>query len=135
MRQAPSPLDNLLRLHVRYYGEDPTEIRLSQQHCTFLQVFRHLNKARTRQRAGHSDRAEMPKISVGDSVAYRVHARHSKLDARWAPFYTVVKRLSPVTFLVKNQADGRTQKVHADDVHTVWRSSGGNLREKLHSLR
>ena len=41
------------------------------------------------------------------------NARTCKLDIKWEPFYRVIECNSPVTYVIRNQLDGKTVKVHA----------------------
>ncbi|CAC5415478.1 unnamed protein product [Mytilus coruscus] len=47
------------------------------------------------------------------AVFYRNHLRKSKLDSKWKPFYRIIEQRSPVSFIIKNQLNGNTTKVHA----------------------
>ena len=42
------------------------------------------------------------------------HIRKSKLDRRWNPYWRIIKKTSPVTFVIRNQLDGKTTKTHAE---------------------
>lgn len=61
------------------------EIRLLQQHHTFVQVPQQLNKAQVMQKVDKDRHAELYNISVGDNVLHRKHVQHSKLDMKWVP--------------------------------------------------
>ncbi|CAC5360969.1 unnamed protein product [Mytilus coruscus] len=52
-------------------------------------------------------------IKVEQAVFYRHHLRISKLDSKWKPFYRIIEQRSPVSFIIKNQLNGDTTKVHA----------------------
>ena len=45
---------------------------------------------------------------------YRRHQRRNKLEGRWKPYYRVVDKTSPVTYVIRNQLDGVTVRVHAE---------------------
>ena len=42
------------------------------------------------------------------------HIRKSKLDRRWNPYWRIIKKTSPETFLIRNQLDCKTTKTHAE---------------------
>ncbi|CAC5388237.1 unnamed protein product [Mytilus coruscus] len=52
-------------------------------------------------------------LTKRQAVFYRNHLRKSKLDSKWKPFYRIIEQRSPVSFIIKNQLNGNTTKVHA----------------------
>ena len=52
----------------------------------------------------------------------------SKLSSNWKPYYRVIKALSDVTFVIKNQLSGHTQVVNA---HNLRRVSSENVWKNL----
>ena len=81
---------------------------------SFKLVHRYLKKAKRRQ-GKYADKNSQPvEITVGDPVYYKNHARKSKLQGHWRPYFRVIKQTTPVTFIIKNQLDGTTTKAHAE---------------------
>lgn len=56
------------------------------------------------------------KFAIGDPVYYRNHLRKSKLEMKWKPYYRIIEQTSPVTYIIKNQLDGSTTKVHMEHI-------------------
>ena len=113
-RDVVLPIDNLLKPRRKYQGEAMHKIALEQQHKSFMQVHNYLKKAKRRQ-AKYADKnsKDIP-FEVGDPVYLKNHIRKSKLDRRWNPYWRIIKKTSPVTFLIRNQLDGKTTKTHAE---------------------
>ena len=44
------------------------------------------------------------------------HTKKGKLDVNWKPFWRVIKKTSPVTYIIKHQLDGSFTKVHAENI-------------------
>ena len=55
-------------------------------------------------------------LDVGDPVYYRAHNRQGKLDQKWRPYYRIVEKTSPVTFVIWNQLAEKVKRVHANDL-------------------
>ena len=45
---------------------------------------------------------------VGDSVFYKNHQTKGKLDLKWKPYYRIIEKKGPVSYIIKNQLDGVT---------------------------
>jgi hypothetical protein len=56
------------------------------------------------------------KFEIGDAVYYKNFQRKSKLESKWKPFYRIIQQTSPVTYVIKNQLNGSTTKVHAEQI-------------------
>jgi len=113
-RDVILPIDNLLMPRRRYLGEDRHQIALEQQHKAFVTVQRNLQKARKRQ-AKYAQRNTHPvELKVGDPVYVKLHARQNKLQSKWQPYFRIMEQPTPVTFVIRNQLDGRTIRTHAD---------------------
>ena len=52
---------------------------------------------------------------VGNPVFYKKHVR-TKIEGRWRPFYRIIEQKSPVTYVLRNQLDGKTVESHANDI-------------------
>ena len=112
-REVVVPIDNLLKPRHKYQGEEPHKIALEQQHKAFLLVHQNRRKAMKKRNQNINSKAKDVTLKIGDPVYYRNHARKSKLDPKWQPYYPILEQTSPVTFVIKNQLDGSTVKVHA----------------------
>ena len=113
-RDVVLPLDNILKPRRKYTGEDQHKIALQQQHKSFTLVHRHLKKAKRRQMAYANQNVKPVELEVGDPVYLKNHLRKNKLESRWKPYYRIIEKKSPQTFVIRNQLDGSTVKSHAD---------------------
>ena len=105
------PVDNLLKPQRKYHGEEEHKITLQEQHKAFLNEKNNLRKAKQRQ-ARYADRnTKSVDFKVGDPVYYKNNRRKEKLDLKWKPFYRILEKRGPVTYIIKNQLDGSTSKV------------------------
>lgn len=99
-------------------------------------VHQNRKKAKIRRNEYANKKATEIKFKVGDPVYYRNHGRKNKLDIKWQPYFRIIEQTSPVTFIIKNQLDGSTSKVHAQHLRlaniTEWEiprdKSGRKLR-------
>ena len=113
-RDVVLPIDNILKPRRKYVGEEQHKIALQQQHKLFTLVHNHMKRAKKRQ-AKYADRGSKPvDFQVGDPVYYKRHQRRNKLEGKWQPYYRVVEKTSPVTYVIRNQLDGVVVKVHAE---------------------
>ena len=113
-RDVVLPIDNILKPRRKYVGEEQHKIALQQQHKLFTLVHNHMKRAKKRQ-AKYADRGSKPvDFQVGDPVYYKRHQRRNKLEGKWQPYYRVVEKTSPVTYVIRNQLDGVAVKVHAE---------------------
>lgn len=113
-RDVVLPVDNLFKLRRKYQGEDMHQIMLQEQHKTFIQVRRHMKKAKKRQAKYHDRNTKQVEFSIGDPVFYKNNQKKSKLDARWVPYHRVIEKTGPASYVIKNQLTGTTSKVHAE---------------------
>ncbi|CAG2188365.1 unnamed protein product [Mytilus edulis] len=109
------PIDNLLKPRRKYVGEDPHKILLEQQHKSFILVHRNLKKSKEKQKQNADKNRQEINLEIGDPVYFKNHLRKSKLDTKWKPYYRIIEKTSPVTFVLKNQLDGSVaKKVHLE---------------------
>ena len=112
-RDPVLPIDNILKPRRKYVGEDPHKILLEQQHKSFVMVHKNMKKSKKKQKDQADKTRQETDFKVGDAVYYKNHLRKSKLDSKWKPFYRIIEQKSPVSFIIKNQLNGTTTKVHA----------------------
>ena len=113
-RDVVLPIDNIMKPRRKYLGEDYHQIALQEQHKAFVSVRNHLKKAKKRQ-AKYADKGTKEiEFQVGDPVFYKNNQRKGKLDLKWKPYYRIIKKKGPVSYVIKNQLDGTTSKVHAE---------------------
>ncbi|CAG2210600.1 unnamed protein product [Mytilus edulis] len=105
-RDPVLPIDNLLKPRRKYVGEDPHKILLEQQHKSFILVHRNLKKSKEKQKQNADKNRQEINLEIGDPVYFKNHLRKSKLDTKWKPYYRIIEKTSPVTFVLKNQLDG-----------------------------
>jgi hypothetical protein len=110
------PVDQLLQPRQRYHGEEYHKIALQEQHNTFLSVYKNLKKAKREQASYAGKTAKDIKFEIGDPVFYKNFRKRSKLDVNWKPFYRIMEKKSPLTYIIKNQLDNSTVKVHAEQI-------------------
>ena len=113
-RDVVLPIDNILKPRRRYLGEDPHKIAIEQQHKTFTMVQRILKRSKKRQAKYANRNAVDVDLKIGDPVYYKNNQRQSKLQSKWKPFYRIIEQISPVTFKIKNQLDGKVTKAHKE---------------------
>ena len=113
-RDVVLPVENILKPRRRYVGEEMHQIALQEQHKSFVAVRNHLRKAKKRQ-AKYADRGTKTiEFKVGDPVYYKNNQRKGKLDLKWKPYYRILEKRGLVTYVIKNQLNGSTCKVHAE---------------------
>ena len=113
-RDVVLPIDNLLKPRRKYQGEETHKIALQEQHKSFVTVRNNLKKAKKRQAKYANKNTKVVEFEVGDPVYYKNNQRKGKLDMKWKPFYRILERRGPVSYVIKNQLDGTTSKVHAE---------------------
>lgn len=113
-RDVVLPVDNLFKLRRKYQGEELHQIGLQEQHKAFIHVRRHLKKAKKRQAKYHDRNAKTVEFKVGDPVFYKNNQRKGKLDIKWRPYYRIIEKTGPVSYVIKDQLSGSTSKVHAE---------------------
>ena len=90
-------------------------IRLQEQYKPFVTVRNHLRKAKKRH-AKYADRGPKEiEYKVGDPVYYK-NPRKGKFNVKYLPYYRIIKKNGPVSFVIKNQLDGSTTKAYAGDI-------------------
>jgi hypothetical protein len=77
-------------------------------------VQRILKRSKKRQAKYANRNAVDVDLKVGDPVYYKNNQRQSKLQSKWKPFYRIIEQISPVTFKIKNQLDGKVTKAHKE---------------------
>ena len=135
-RDVVLPVDNLLKPRRKYHGEELHKITLQEQHKAFVTVRNNLRKSKKRQ-ARYADRnSKAVEFEIGDPVYYKNNKRMNKFDLKWKPFYRVIEKRGPVTYIIKNQLDGSTSKVHAEMLRlaniedwNISKNTGKRLRD------
>ena len=112
-RDVVLPLDTILKPRRRQYSDNLHEVALQQQHKSFVMVHRHMKEAKRRQKEYADRNSKDDNFQVGDPVYLRNHRRTNKLDVKWSPFFRVISKTGPLSFVVRSQLDGTTTKVHA----------------------
>ena len=113
-RDPVLPLDNILRPRRRYTGEELHKIIIENQHRMYTQVHNRIRKSQAKSRDKANAKRTPVELQVGDPVYVRKHQRSGKLDQKWRAYFRITKKLTPTSFLVRNQLDGTQHKVHAD---------------------
>ena len=110
------PIDNLLKPRRKYQGEDYHKIILEEQHKSFKKVCAQIQKSKRRQADYANKNTKDIKFEINDPVYYKNFQRTNKLDSKWRPYYRIIEQKSPLTYVIKNQLDNSTIKVHADQL-------------------
>ena len=74
----------------------------------------HLKKAKKKQAKCADGGTKTVEFEIGDPVFYKSNQRKSKLDLKWKPYYRIIEKKGPVSYVIRNQLDGSTCKVHAE---------------------
>ena len=110
-RDPVLPVDTLLAPKYRYQGEEYVPTMLENMHSAHHQVRHNLEQSRERNKVYYDRKAKPVNLKVGDMVYFRNPAdatQSSKLSLHWRPFYRIIKALSDVTFVIKDQLSGGT---------------------------
>ena len=129
-RDPVLPVDTLLSPKYRYQGEEYVPTMLENTHKAHHHVQYNLARSHERNKFYYDRKAKPVQIRVGDMVYFRDPsdaAQSSKLTSHWKPFYRVIKALSEVTFVIKNQLSGYTKVVNAQNLRlanseTEWKN-------------
>ncbi|CAC5394092.1 unnamed protein product [Mytilus coruscus] len=105
------PTNNILKPRRKYYGEEH-KIAIQKQHKSF--VLKYLKRDKKRQAKYANKNAKEVKFKVGDLVYLKHHRKQNKRQANWRPYYRIIEKTSPVSFIVKNQLDGSITETHAE---------------------
>ena len=73
-----------------------------------------MRKAKKRQAKYADSNLKVIEFEVGDPAYYRNNRIKNKFDLKWKPFYSLIEKKGPVTYLIKHQLDGSVSKVHAE---------------------
>ena len=98
-----------------------------------------MRKAKKRQ-AKYADRnAKDVTFQIGDPVYLKRHQRANKLQGKWIPYYRILEKRSPVTYIIRNQLDGSTLKTHAEHLRLAsleWEPPKGDrpLRKARYAM-
>ena len=85
---------------------------------------------------------KMLDFEVGDPVFYKNNKRKGKLDVRWKPYYRIIEKKGPVSYVIKNQLDGSTSHVrtemsslaHVDEWQIANDERSRHLRDAAHVI-
>ena len=101
---------------------------LENLHVAHRYVRHNLSDSHDRNKMYYDRKAKPVSFKAGDMVYFNDPSdTSSKLSSRWKPFYRIVKALSDVTFVIKNQLEGGTKIVNAQNIRladpdTRWQS-------------
>ena len=127
-RDPVLPVDTLLAPKYRYQGEEYVPTMLENLHGAHHLVRHNLERSHERNKNYYDRKAKPVNLRVGDMVYFRDPSeatQSSKLSSHWKPFYRIIKALSDVTFVIKNQLSGGTKVVNAHNLRladhkTLW---------------
>ena len=93
-------------------GKEYHQNAMQEQHKSFVTVRNHLRKAKKRQ-AKYADRGTKEiKYKAGGPIYYQ-NPRKGKFGMKYLPYYRIIEKKGPVSFVIKNQLDGYTTKAYA----------------------
>ena len=129
-RDPVLPVDTLPSSKYRYQGKEYVPTMLENMRKAHHHVQYTLAMSHERNKFYYDGKAKPVQIRVGDMVYFRDPsdaAQSSKLTSHWKPFYRVIKALSEVTFVIKNQLSGYTKVVNAQNLRlanseTEWKN-------------
>jgi transposase InsO family protein len=137
-RDVVLPLDTILKPRRRYMGEDQHQIALQEQHKAFVRVHRHMKEAKKRQKGLADRNSKEVCFKVGDPVYLKKHRRTGKLDSKWRSHFRIIKETGPLSYIVKDQLSGKTEKTHARHIRLAnmeWKEpqvTGKPIRKSLY---
>ena len=73
-------------------------------------VHQHLKKAKRGQTWYADSNSQYTGFQVCDPIYLEQKQQKSKLQDRWYPYYGIIRKITPVTFHLKNQLDGTIKK-------------------------
>ncbi|KAL4232960.1 hypothetical protein ACF0H5_007648 [Mactra antiquata] len=118
-REPEFPVDSILRPRRRYYGDEDHKIMLQTQHKAFRAAYQNMKKAKQKQsRLANRDTTEVT-YDIGQAVFLKNNTRKSKLDHKYLPYYRIVEKKSPLTFVLKNVLDGKVVHAHARNMKSA----------------
>ena len=106
-----------------------------QENKAFVHVRNHLKKAKKRQARYADKKAKSVDFNVGDPVYYENKQRKGKLGQKWKPYYRVVEKTGPVSYIIRNQLDGTLSRVYAGDLMLANIDDWQVVKEKNRRLR
>ena len=115
-REPVLPLDNLLKPRRKYQGEEFHKIALENQHKTFMSVIKRMKDEKSKQNQEINAERKDKGLEVGDSVYYKNHVKSSKLENNWLTHFIIVEQTSPVSFVIRNQLNGKLVRAHANSL-------------------
>lgn len=115
-RDVLLPLDNILQKRTRYVGEDSHKICLQRMHHAFSLAYRNLKHAQKRQAKYANKNANEVEFEVGQAVFLKNNKKKSKIDNRYLPYYRIIEKRGPISFVVKNILTGNVTKAHANNL-------------------
>ena len=124
-RDPVLPMDTLLAPKYRYQGEEYVPTMLENLHGAYHQVRHNLERSHEKNKIYYDRKAKPVNLKVGDLVYFRDPSQamqSSKLTSQWRPFYRIIKALSEVTFVIKDQLSGGTKVVNAHNLRVSGRS-------------
>ena len=115
-RDPVLPIDTLLQPKMRYMGDDYIPTLLHQLHQVHIDAKENLSEARERNKERINKKAILKQFAPGDAVYYYntvvKPGESSKLAMKWHPFYRILRKISPVNYIIKHQYTGTTKTVH-----------------------
>lgn len=94
-------------------GEDQHQIALQEQHKAFMLVHKNMKEAKKKQKDQADKKSKNEEFQVEDPVYLKNNRRQNKLDKKWLPYYRIIERKGPVSFVKKDQLTEATTKGHA----------------------
>jgi transposase InsO family protein len=117
-RDPTLPLDTILSPREKYYGAEFLPQALEKMHEAHYIMRKHVRAQKKRNKL-YSDKIRNAKdvtFELGDPVYLKNHNKVNKLDAKWLPYYRIVSKTGPYSYVIQNQLTGKTRRIHAEDI-------------------
>ena len=106
------PLDTLLRPRNKYFGDEQHKIDLEQMHIAYTAVRDNIAHSQEKRLARENKNATLKEFEINDPVYIFNNARKNKCDIRWKPYYRVIRKTSPRSYIVRDMITGKLYRSH-----------------------
>ena len=132
------PLDTILLPRQRYYGDETHKLNLERMHVAYSITRDNIKKAQTKRIERANSNSKEENFSPGDPVFLYNKAKANKHDIRWNPYFRVVRKTSPVSYVVRDQLSGKLKRVHVQHLKRAnlekWKIPKSNNRVRRNRL-
>ena len=112
-------VQNGLKPRRKYMGEDHHKLILDRRHKISAQAGRKIERAQKKRNKMVNQNRKKVELGIGEPVYNTAHTSQNKRHMRWRPYYRIVGKTGPVSFVIWDQISGTTKRVHAKDLKLV----------------